>query len=463
MKQYLLPVLVAILFIPACTSQRMTNAPKPMEQYNFAVEQPLSSSISIPVHIPEGELMRALNASLSGQAIYEDYSYYDNGHDGLMLNAWKSEDITLSIYGNLIKYRIPLKLWMKKELLLGAAAEAEAELALNFTTRFSINQDWSLNTQTEVEWYEWLKRPVLKTGLGDISVETIANIALNRSRESLAESLDQYVSQQINLRPYVQAAWAAVQEPVLLDTSYQMWSKTTPISIGMTPIASYGNAIHAKIAIECINDVTFGAEPSFRENTMLPNLNLITDAPDVFMMQFATDVPFPEAERLAKDMMVGQIFESGKKKVKVEDLKLWGNNDKLVVNTLLSGSFNGNIYFIGKPEFNPEKNQVEVKDLDFHFDTRSFLLRSASWIFQGAIKRKMAAAMVFPMEENILGIKNSAQQALGYFEIQPGVLLQGTIDSVSVQDIHVTRNSLRVNLFSKGNVRVDVQGLYGLD
>jgi hypothetical protein len=452
-------VVLATTLFTFCKSAKMTNAPKPLEQYSSAEETPLISTLSIPINIPLEDLVRSLNAKLAGKPLYEDYSFTDNGHDGLMLNAWKSQDITLSLYGNTLKYRAPVKLWMKKELLFGATAEAEAELALNFKTTFNINQDWTISTLTDVEYHEWIKRPVLKTGIGDISVETIANLALNRSKKSLAQALDQYVSQQINLRPYVQSAWSAIQTPMLIDTAYQMWSKTTPTSIGITPFYSYGEAIQAKIAVECINDVTFGAKPTFRTNSFLPNLNLIAEAPDDFIMQFDTDVPFPEAERIAKNMMVGQVFESGKKKVKVEDILLWGNNDRVVVNTRLSGSFNGNIYFIGQPQYNPKKNVVEVKDLDFHVDTRSFLLRSASWIFSGPIKKKMAAAMTFPLDENINAIKKSAQQTLDYYEIQPGVLLKGTIDSVSVQDVHVTPTSLRVNLYSKGKVNVDVRGL----
>lgn len=445
--------------LPYCKTSKLTNAPKPAEQYQSPEETPIVSTLSIPVNIPMDELLRSLNTRLSGHALYEDYSYTDNGNDGLMLNAWKNGDITLALYGNTLKYRVPLKIWLKKELVFGTAAEAEAELALNFKTAFNINSDWTINTQTEVEWHEWLKNPVLKTGVGDISVETIANIALNRSKKMLAKALDDYVAQQINLRPYVQSAWTAIQEPILLDSTYQMWSKTTPTSIGMTPITTWGNSIRAKIAVECINDVTFGKAPSFRSNTFLPNLNLIADAPDDFVMQFSTDVPFEEAERLAKGMMLGQEFASGKKKVKVENILLWGYNDKVVVNTLLSGSFNGNIYFIGKPEYNPKRNMVEVKDLDYHLDTRSFLLRSASWLFQGPIKKRMEAAMSFPLDENINAIKKSAQASLDNYVIQPGVILKGTVDSVSVEDVHVTPKSIRVNLFSKGKVNVDVNGL----
>ncbi|MFM8372486.1 MAG: DUF4403 family protein [Bacteroidota bacterium] len=461
MNRFYTPALAILtcLLTVRCAGPKIANAPKPPESYNRYEDTPLLSYLTIPVLITVDDLVSSLNKTTSGEALYEDFSYTDNNNDGLMLSIWKSRDISLSFYGNTIKYRIPLKIWVKKDLLFGAAAEADGELALNFKTTYKLNPDWTIATQTEVEWHEWLTRPALKTGLGSISVETIANVALNRSKRAIAQALDEYVSEEINLRPYVQSAWNAVQEPVLLDEQYQMWTKTTPLSISMTPIQTVGNAIQAKIAIECMNDVTFGKEPSFRPNSVLPGLTLVDDVPDEFTMQFAAEVPFPEAERLAREAMTGQTFESGKNKVKIEDVRLWGSDDKVVVNTRLSGSLNGDIYFIGKPEFNPADNSLEVKDLDFHVDTKNTLLRSASWLFKGPIRKKMAAAMTFPLAGNIGAVRSSAQQALTNYEIQPGILLNGTLDSIGVQQVRVTPAGIRADLFSKGKVGVDVKGL----
>lgn len=452
-------LLLLSLLWAACKTSRHTDAPMPLEQYNTSEDiAPVPSTLSIPIHISTDDLQRSLNAQVAGKPLMEDYSYDDNGHDGLMMNAWAADRITLFFSGNTIKYRVPVKIWAKKELIFGASAEAEGSLALNFKTSFQLNPDWSITTHTDVEWHEWLSRPVLKTGIGDISVETIANIILNRSKRTLSESLDAYVGQQINLRPYVQEAWQAIQQPILLDETYRMWSKTTPLSIGITPITTYGNVLRTKVAVSCLNDVSFGEKPFFRENSTLPALQILEDAADEFIMKFATDIPFAEAERLAKNMMIGQVFESGKKKVKVEDLRLWGSNDKVVVNTRLSGSFNGQIYFIGRPEFNPAKNQIEVKDLDFQVDTRNMLLRSASWIFQGTIKRKMAQSMIFPLGEQLAAVKSSVQTSLLNYTIQPGITLYGILDTVAVQDTRVTPQGIRVNLFSSGKVNVDVRG-----
>ena len=440
-----------------CKSSKSTNAPNPGEQYNVAAEPPLVSTLTIPVNISVNDLVNSLNARLQG-VLYEDNSYTDNGKDDLKLKVTKTQPITMFLSGNTIKYRVPVKLWVNQKLFIGSA-EAEGELALNMKTTFSIRPDWSLSTQTEVEYHEWLAKPVLKTGIGDVGIESLANLALNRSKKTLSQTLDRTVSQQFSLKPYVQEAWTALQAPVLLDAAYKMWVKTTPLSIGMTPLTTDWNAIRAKIAVECLNDVSFGEKPAFRENSQLPNLNYLNEAADDFQVRIATDVPFAEAERLARSMMVGQVFESGKKKVTVEDIQLWGNNDRLVVLSKLSGSFSGNIYFIGKPVMNVEKNRIEVDDLEFHTDTRNLLLKSASWLFSGPIKKRMRDAMTFPLDENLHQLKSSLQQTLNYYPIQPGVVLTGVVDSISVEKTRVTASGIRVDLFSKGKVSVDVKGL----
>jgi hypothetical protein len=462
LKIFFFSVLCTLFGHLACSSGSkitapVTDAPKPVEQYTPEMETPLLSYLSIPVSINIEDLVRLLNNQTS-KALYEDYSYSDNNNDGLMLNAWKSEPITMSLSGNTIKYRIPLKLWMKKQLVVGEA-EAEGTLALALKTTYQLKEDWKLVTQTSVEYHEWLAKPVLKTGLGNINIEPVANIALNRSKKTITQSIDQFMAEQLDLKGYMQEAWTALQTPTLLSEEYKMWIKTTPIAVAMTPLQSDWNSIKATIAVQCLNDVSFGEKPYFRENAALPNLQYLNAPSDDFQMHLSTDVPYPEAEKLAKKNMIGQVFESGKQKVRVEDIQLWGNDNRLVINTRLSGSFNGNIYFMGKPVFNSLKNQIEVQDVDFHVQTRNFLMKSAAWIFQGPIKKKLTDSMVFPLGENIAELKKTVQGSLTNYQIQPGVTLNGTIDSIAVTDTHLTPSSIRVNLFSKGKVNVDVKGL----
>ncbi len=447
-------LLLLCLFAAACSTAKFTEAPKPDEQYEFTPTPPTPGSITIPVNIAISDLVHSINSRLAGP-LYEDYSFDDG--DNLMLTAQRTQDVEIYLSGQTLQYKVPLSIWLKKRLLIGSV-EATGDLTLNFKTTFQLQPDWSLATQTEIVYHEWVRRPFIKTGLGELGIEGIANIFLNRSKRDLASQIDRMMAEQLSLRPMVQQVWSAIQQPTLLSPEYQMWVKTTPTAISMTPLTSDWQSIRTNIAVECLNDVTFGEKPTFRENSQLPNLTLVEEVPDSFNLNFVTDVPFAEAERLAKSKMVGQVFGDGKQQVRVEDLRLWGNRDRVVVNTLLSGAVNGRIYFIGRPVLNALKNQIEVADLDYHFETKNFLHRAASFVLAGVLKNRMAAAMAFPLDQNLTEVKNSAQLTLARYQIRPGAVLSGILNNVRVSGIQVTPSGISVNMTSTGRVRVDVGG-----
>ncbi len=446
-----------LLFSNCKTASKMTDAPKPDENYASETDSMVVSQLTIPVNIVMADLVNAINQKVSG-VLYEDYSFDDNGGDGLMLKAMKAQDITMFLNGSSLKYRVPLSLWMKKKLVVGAV-DATGDIALNFKTEFQIRPDWTIGTVTFLEYHEWLKKPVLKTGLFDIGMEGIANLFISRSQTDLTKAIDKMVAEQMSLRPSVQTLWEAIQVPTLLSPEYQMWVKTTPISIAMTPLETTWKDLRARITVECYNDVTFGEKPTFRENSKLPDLRTIDKAGDDFKMLFETSVPFSEAERMAKNIMVGQYFGEGKQRVRVENLELFGDSTKINVKTQLSGAFNGKIYFTGTPKFNAAKNQIEVADLDFHLETQNFLHKSAAWLLKGVLKNQMKRAMAFPLEENISALKKSVQETLNRYEVQPGVVLAGTLDDVRVLDTKVKKEGIVVRLFSTGRVNVDVSGM----
>jgi Domain of unknown function (DUF4403) len=431
-----------------------SDAPKPPENYDPIGEKPLVSTINIPVNISRFELENAINKQLF-DLIYEDANLDD---DGLAMRAWKIAPITMTLTGNEIKYRVPVNIWVKKSLTL-TSAEVDGDIALNFKTIFNIKEDWSLETWTNIETYEWLKAPKLKTSLWDIPVENLANLILNKSKSTLTASIDKLVREQMSLRPAVQTAWDAMQTPSLMSEDYQMWVKTTPISMTMTPLRCENEVIKTNIGVEAISEVTVGKEPSFRQNSMLPPFRFTNFTKDNFAVQIQTDIPFGEAAAIARKLMVGQTFASAGKTVRVDDIEIYGQGDKLVTLTKLSGGFNGKIYFIGKPVFDSTANVIRMQDFDYQLDTKNFLFKSASWIFQGQIKKMMEKNLTFPLEENIKTLRATIGQTLENFEIKPGIILTGNLDDVRFDRTFLTKNSIRVDMSARGKLNLDVKGL----
>jgi hypothetical protein len=463
MKQFTFFLALMLFSWPffGCKAQQKSGAtePKaPAELYDPYIETPVTSTLTVPVRITKQELYRMIDARLTGP-IYEDYSYDDHGGDAMMMNLWKNGPVQVEVFSNVIKYKIPLKYWLKKKLYIGEA-ESEGALEIGFRTTYTLNKDWTLSTTTITEYHSWTKPPVIKTGWGDVTIEWIANMLVNRSKSEVATEIDKAVRENLNLRQSVMETWVALQSPTLMDSVYQMWLKVTPTAISMTPFYTDGEAIMAKIGVECVTDVTFGNEPRFRANHDLPDLNVVSSiTDDAFQMRVITDMSFAEAERIAKMSMQGYVVEAGGKRIVVEDMHLFGNGEQMVIKTKLSGDFNGNIYFKGTPSYNADKVMIEMKDFDYDLETRNFLHRTASWLFSGPIRKKMEESMLFPLDENLWALRGSIQQTLNHYQIADGIVCRGTINTLKVDQTALTKGGFRIVLFADGKINVDVEGL----
>ena len=94
-----------------------------------------------------------------------------------------------------------------------------------------------------------------------------------------------------------------------------------------------------------------------------------------FAVNLVTDISMKEAESMAKSFALNQKFYPGGKEIAVRNIELFGQNDKIVVNTSFSGSYTGSLYLIGRPVYNPQKNAIEMEDLDYDLQSKDFMLR----------------------------------------------------------------------------------------
>jgi Domain of unknown function (DUF4403) len=447
-----------IFLLAACGSVK--NQPqRPMESYQQAVEVPPSvSTVSIPVRLKAVEIERALNNKLNG-VIYDDSNLDD---DGLMMKASKSQNIAIRLEGLQMTYRVPLKLWVFKKIIGSRGIESEGEIALTFKTTLNIKPDWSVEPRTELASYDWLKNMVVKTGLGNIDVKYIANIIIDRSKATLANAIDQQLKNQLQIRKNLDDAWSIMQQPVSVNSTYgNWWVKLTPQKVSMTPLRSTGQAIESIITAESFVEVIAGSQqPPFRPNTVLPPFQLNNSAlSNDFMVNLTTDISIKEAEQMAKSFVNGQTFNPGGKTIRVVDIQMFGQNDKIVVNTKFTGDYTGSLYLIGRPVFNPQKNTIEMEDLDYDLQTKSFLMNSAKWLFDKTILKKIKESCVFPLDENVKYFKTMMNDQLKNYKFNNNVNLNGSVDDIKVERILLTQGNIKAYISSKGKLLLDVNGL----
>ena len=413
------------------------------------------SVVEIPVRLHRLQFQDDLNRQLG------DTLYADKKADGesLEIIARKASAIQLQISGQDILYKVPLDLWIRKKMRL-ANLEGTGSLTLNFKTRYQIQDDWTLDTHTELVDFQWTKRPVLKTALIDIPLQFVADIVIKNSRKKLTAVIDEQVKASFDLRKEVESAWAMLHEPFLLSEENAAWMLMRPRSIYMTPFQTSGDTIYSVLGLESELTVVMGQSPAPLPLGFLPAMEWRKEERKGVNIMLQADIPFVEAERMAQANMVGQRFEQSKKRyVVVQDVRLFRQGDQLAVQTQLSGSYNGAVNLLGTPVYNATKKKIELQDLDVELKTRNLLHKTLGWLFKGVFKNEIRKSLDEYLNYYLDSAKQTLQEEMKHVEVAPGVYMQGQLSRLSVDEIFLTPDAMRVWISMKGDIEVDVEGL----
>ncbi|MDP4240726.1 MAG: DUF4403 family protein, partial [Bacteroidota bacterium] len=153
----------------------------PDENYMNIEYKPAPSVISVPVEIDVKSVETLLNKEING-LIYEDNSLTNNNNDNLMMKVWKRDNFKIDMEGDMLTYRIPLKLWAKagfKFQKLGITVsdyrDFNAEIALKFKTKVTLNKDWSISTRTVSDGYDWISQPTVSIASYKMPITFVAD------------------------------------------------------------------------------------------------------------------------------------------------------------------------------------------------------------------------------------------------------------------------------------------------
>lgn len=451
-QKYFLLFMALGLMLQACKSSKPV---RPQEYYDKMESENKVSVLNLPVRIHRPELEKVINEQL-GDVLFEDNELRG---DGLMIKATKMADITLEVEGKTVKYKVPIDLWVRKDIAI-TSVDAEGALELEFVTNFEVKPDWEFITETEITTYTWVRKPVVKLGIGNLNVTSIANQFIEQAKGDIATQIDTQVRELFDLKTEVAKAWKEIQEPFLVSEEHSTWLFMNPTSVGLTPLTSKDDQIQSTVVISSIPHLKIGERPTTMQASQLPDFQFLeSSSKDDFTIFLSSEIPFHEAERLSRENMIGETFSYGKRTVKIEDIELYGQGNKLVVKTSLSGSYNGDIYLIGKPEYNARKNKVELEKLEFEASTKKALLRSAAWLFKGSLKRKIQDEMNFYLTQNLDDTSDAIQSEMEKLELAPGLELHGELSDLSVSNVYIGAEAIHVKVGMYGKLTLELNGI----
>lgn len=458
---FLLIAILSFTFFVGCKSTQIQTE-KPSASYQEYFHTPEPSVINVPLEMDIHDIETLLNNELQG-LIYEDNSLDNNGGDNLMVKAWKKENFKLSLENNELSYRIPLKLWIKAGwkvekfgVSLSDYKELEASIALKFKTKFEINKDWTIKTTTTSDGYEWLSAPVLKIGPINLNIKYIADLILKANQNTINKEIDNAITNNLNIKKYAQQAWDAMSRPIKISDEYKIWLRISPKEISSVQLTGKNGKIKHNIGVKAVTECFIGKQAYNQELVPLPPLKIVNKLDDGFAITLIADIPFNIIDSIANRYLVNKTFSSGKKSVTINQLKLYGNNGKMMVEAVVSGSIKGKLYFEGLPYYDVATQSVKVKDLDFEMKTKNALLKSANWLAHGTIVNTIQEKLSFPLGDNINQTKDLIQKNIVNYKVTENVVVNGLLSKLDVDNIWLTPESVKAAVIFNGKLNVSL-------
>lgn len=462
MKLFLVSVITLFVLLTGCRTALMPE--KPEEKYSKIEIKPQISTINMQFDMTVRSLESLLNRQLTG-VIYKD-SILDD--DNLLITAWKKENIKLGFENGIFNYRVPLKLYIKAGwkferfgISLSDYKEMNAEIALNFKTSVAINKDWSITTITSSQGYEWLSKPVLKLGPVDIPITMIADLIVANNMETINSSIDEGLQSSLDLKANAQEAWVTMQEPMLLDEEYQLWMRLIPKSISAMPISGGKGIIRQTSAIQTVAECFVGPKPSFSINYNLPEITPLKKAADNFELNITSYIPFSYVDSATKAQLAGTSYTFGKRELKINSVDVYGSEKNLIIETNVSGSLNGKLYFEGIPVYRESDSSIVFQDLQFNIKTKNLLVKAAGWIANSGIEKVLAKKMFYPIGSDLRSTFQLLSDNLKYYALGEGFYIKGTLQQLNIGQIILTHDAVLVPVILQGNSMVGLEEYKG--
>ncbi len=456
-----LTILVAIIAFTASCKTAM-QIERPRESYLPSNLAPAVSELPLEVEVDVKKLEAAINKKMNG-LIFEGDKL--NNQD-LSVKIWKAQNFSFTVKNNVIEYRVPLKLWTrfawtveKFGLTVGDKYEANGSIALNYKTTIEIDKNWKLVAKTTSNGFQWIETPKLNVIGVTVPVTPIANIALQKSQKVISDQIDAALAQMVDLKKYVTMAWTEAQKPMQVSAENNLWVRITPKDVLVSPFTTSGQKLNVAISLQAQIESFMGVKPDQNKPTTVPAFKMAQRQPQEFNLNIAADATYDKISEMAKSQLVNKTFTEGKKSITITDLSIFGSEGKPVFVADVTGSLKGRIYFTGTLVYNADKIAVEVQNPEFDVKTKNALVKSANWLLNGLIIKKITPYLTYPVKAEIEGMKTDANNMLSNYKVMDGVTLTGKLSSVSVKSLDLVPGAVRLNANVRGNIALKVDEL----
>ena len=288
---------------------------------------------------------------------------------------------------------------------------------------------------------------VAKMGVMDLAC------SLTEAKENkMAKKTDDAIENSCDFKPYVLDVLEKMSTPFVTSEQYQTWFKLIPIEVYVTDAVLEKTQIKMDMGLKCNMQTMVGLQPKNTFDRTAIQFKAVTKIPNTVTANVVAISTYDSASRIITSNFKGKEFASGSRKIVVEDVALWQKDGKIIIALAMSGSINGSIYLSGIPNYNPITKEIYFDQMDYVLDTKGLLTRTANWLLQGVILKKIQENCRYSIKDNLEEGKKSMLPYLNNYSPMKGVFVNGTMGDFEFEKVEITDKAIIAFITKSGNL-----------
>lgn len=397
--------LLALLLVSAFSCKRVK--PEPPVARNFDDSLVVDSSyVSAPILFELADLEEKINKSL-GMVLVENAEIKNGISRPLNLHIERSGPIKLAFDGDRLTFGASLKIWISNPLRLARSAKDTSNrvysaLQVRFRSPLTVRDDWRMETRVELEHYRWITEPEIRVLGIDIPVTKLADRILQKRENGIEDAIDKAVSNELRLDRELATIWRDIQKPILINKTYEnVWLLPRPYAILVGPIRGNPNTILIPMRLRLNVDSEFGPKPVYAVKNRLPKLQKVASLPMLSRINLLSRIPYSQMTTVLNTYVSGKKLDIINHLVDIEQVKVYGGDHALIVQTDISGAIGGTLYFRGRPAFDTVRQELVMRNIDYDIQTEQSLAKAADWLLHDTLKDTLQSALKVPLQEHL--------------------------------------------------------------
>lgn len=417
----------------------------------------VASTINIPIRIELKPFIK-----LADQSFDKEFKGADNPCSGLRYQyKLKREPIQLSgkgktvflgldvaygfsgeycagcVFDNCITPPIPFSCGWGEETLRRAKIKLKSDVEL--TSNYRIKSSTSFTEFTPID--------PCRVTFAQININDVLMGQIRPELGNLAKMIDTEIGKQ-DLKPYILPVWKALQEDIQIPSTGYL--RFQPQSLSVSEINMNGSVLNFNVGLTAIP--TIQSTPWNKPSSGLPTLSPYKKGSG-FEVYTDLKMNYDSLSKQLFDIMKTESYALGKEKINITSLRLFPAGEKLGVAVGFAGTKKGMFYLLGNPAFDNSKASLALKNVEYDIATKNVLIKTAKWMMDETIRKKLEEQMVFDLSDLMNLTKKSIAESLNQ-TMDGRVKIKGTLKSLEISGWSLQQDALWVRAKTLGDIQV---------